>query len=284
MRADLQSKASGFAAIIVAGSLFLSVLALSPGPAIAQSDDASLAKQLANPIASLISVPFQNNYDCCYGPNNAGRYTLNIQPVIPFKLNEEWNLITRTILPIISQGSPAPGVSSSTGLGDTVQSFFFSPSQVAGGVTWGIGPVFLWPTGNATFGSGKYGAGPTAVILKQEHGWTYGALANHVWSYAGDSLRPEVNSTFLQPFISYAFPDTTSITLNTDLIFSVSRDGGTAYSAFTMAKKFTADAIAVYESDSLDISGQPSGTSIKWQVVSANGKMFELHDIYLYWS
>lgn len=181
-----------------------------------QSSDADLAKQIANPISSLISVPFQSNYDCCFGPNDASRYLLNIQPVLPVQLNEDWNVIIRTILPVISMGSPAPGIASSTGLGDTTQSFFFSPSRVVNGVTWGVGPVFLWPTGNATFGSGQYGAGPTAVILKQESGWTYGALVNHIWSYAGVRTKPDVNQTFLQPFISYAFPDTTSITLNTE--------------------------------------------------------------------
>ena len=182
----------------------------------ARPDDADLAKQLANPVSSLISVPFQSNYDCCFGPNNASRYLLNIQPVVPISLNHDWNLIVRTILPVLSIGSIAPGISSSTGLGDTVQSFFLSPSQSVGGVTWGVGPAFLWPTGNATFGSGKWGAGPTGVVLKQDGGWTYGVLANHIWSYAGDSLRSEVSSTFLQPFLVYTFPDTTGIALNTE--------------------------------------------------------------------
>jgi len=161
-------------------------------------------------------LPFQNNFDCCYGPNGAPRYTLNIQPVIPFKLNDDWSLITRTILPILSQGSIAPGIPSSTGFGDVTQSFFFSTSRPVNGVTWGVGPVFLWPTGNSIFDSQKWGAGPTAVILRQEAGWTYGVLANHIWSYGGDSMASDVSSTFLQPFLSYTFPDTTSVSLNTE--------------------------------------------------------------------
>jgi hypothetical protein len=121
-----------------------------------------LAKQLQNPVASLISVPFQNNFDFNMGPNDDGfRYTLNFQPVIPLSLGEDWNLIIRTIVPIISQDDVIPNTSQS-GLGDIVQSFFFSPKKPIGGLILGFGPVLLWPSGIDPFlGSEKWGAGPT---------------------------------------------------------------------------------------------------------------------------
>lgn len=182
-------------------------------------DAAELAKKLSNPVASMISVPFQFNYDRGFGPVDDGkRLALNIQPVIPFSLNEEWNLISRTITPIIYQNDMFPGAGSDFGLGDIVQSMFFSPKEpTAGGVIWGAGLVFLLPTAtDRALGSEKFGIGPTAVVLKQEHGWTYGALANHIWSVAGNSNRAAVNATFLQPFISYTTPDAWSFTFNTE--------------------------------------------------------------------
>ena len=133
--------------------------------------DQELARKLANPISSLISVPFQSNYDCCFGPRDSYRYTLNIQPVVPFSLNEDWNLIVRTIVPIVYQQAPAAGFDNRFGLSDTEQSFFFSPAQSVDGITWGVGPVFLWPTAtNSELGTGKWGAGPAGVILKQQGG------------------------------------------------------------------------------------------------------------------
>ena len=181
-------------------------------------DSANLAKKLANPIADLISVPLQFNYDEGFGPKDAYKLTLNVQPVIPISLNDDWNVIVRTILPVAYQDSPADGVSSEFGLGDTTQSFFFSPkAPTKGGWIWGIGPAFLWPTAtDDILGSGKWGVGPTAVVLKQEHGWTYGMLANHIWSYAGDDDRGEVNATFLQPFLTYTFPTATTFGINTE--------------------------------------------------------------------
>ena len=178
-----------------------------------------LAEQLANPISNLISVPFQFNYDCCYGPADGDRFTLNIQPVIPVSVSSDWNLITRTILPVISQSGTVYGQGGDTGLGDTVQSFFLSPKASSNGLVWGVGPVILWPTGDSTFGSKKFGAGPTAVVLKQGGGMTFGLLANHIWSFAGKSEREAVSATFIQPFITKTLPDSTSFGLNTETTY-----------------------------------------------------------------
>ena len=151
-----------------------------------KANEAELAMKLQNPVASLISVPVQNNWDFGIGSANAMRYTANIQPVIPFSLTKDWNLITRTILPVIYAESPVVGGRDAWGLGDTVQSFFLSPREPLGGWILGAGPVFLWPTAtDSALGSGKWGAGPTVVALRQEHGFTYGVLANQIWSYAG---------------------------------------------------------------------------------------------------
>lgn len=179
--------------------------------------DQDLARKLANPISSLISVPFQSNYDCCFGPRDSYRYTLNIQPVVPISLNEDWNLIVRTIIPVVYQQAPAAGFDNRFGLSDTEQSFFFSPTRSSGGITWGVGPVFLWPTAtDSELGTGKWGAGPTGVVLKQHGGWTYGALANHVWSYAGHRDRDSVSESFVQPFVTYTFHDTTALSLSSE--------------------------------------------------------------------
>ena len=163
-------------------------------------------------------MPIQNNFDWGAGPDGDGfQYKVNVQPVIPFALSEDWNLITRTILPVVYQENIV-GTSSQSGLADTMESLFFSPSKpTKGGWVWGAGPVFLLPTAtDDLLGAEKWGAGPTAVVLKQQKGWTYGALANHIWSFAGESDRADVNATFLQPFVSYTTKTFTSFTLNTE--------------------------------------------------------------------
>jgi hypothetical protein len=185
-------------------------------PPPAGEDAAALAKKLSNPVASLISVPFQNNFDFDMGPNEGGwRYTLNFQPVIPITLNADWNLISRTILPIIHQ-SDVVGTGGQSGIGDIVQSFFLSPAKTEPFI-WGFGPVLLMPIATNDFlGTEKFGIGPTFVILKQQSGWTYGALINHIWSVAGKDSRADVNSTFLQPFLSYTTRTAWTFTVNTE--------------------------------------------------------------------
>jgi hypothetical protein len=212
---DWQNMLSVRRAVVV--GLILGVMPFG-GRALAQSSDVELAKQLENPVAALISVPFQSNFDFRLGRQHDGfRYTLNIQPVIPIELTEYWNLISRTILPVIHQ-SDVVGDSSQTGLGDTVQSFFLSPKEPGwGGIIWGVGPALLLPTAtDDVLGSGKFGLGPTAVLLKQEGPWTFGFLANHIWSVAGDSDRSDVSSTFLQPFLAYTTATKTTFGINTE--------------------------------------------------------------------
>jgi hypothetical protein len=179
---------------------------------------AALAKATLNPVASLISVPLQNNFDWGGGPNDDGfQYKLNVQPVIPISLNEDWNVISRTIVPYVYQENVI-GTSSQSGLADTTQSLFFSPVKpTKGGWIWGAGPVFQLPTAtDDLLGEEKWGAGPTAVVLKQQGPWTYGALVNHVWSFAGEDTRSDVNRTFLQPFVSYTTKKLTSFGANTE--------------------------------------------------------------------
>lgn len=206
-------------AVLCAAFGACAAVAEAPVPQGAATDDASaLAKQLSNPVASLISVPLQLNHDADIGPSDGERTQLNVQPVVPIALNEDWNLISRTILPIVSQNDVPGAGDDELGLGDTLQSFFFSPVEpTTGGWIWGAGPVFLLPTAtDATLGAEKWGLGPTAVVLKQEGQWTYGALGNHIWSVDGDEARPDVNATFLQPFLAYTTPDAWTFTLNSE--------------------------------------------------------------------
>jgi hypothetical protein len=202
--------------------------ATAMGSASADEDTAALAKKLQNPIASLISVPIQSNWDFGIGPENAMRYTANIQPVIPFTLTDDWNLITRTILPVIHAESPVAGGREASGLGDILQSFFFSPAQPLGGWIVGGGPALLYPSAtDALLGAEKWAAGPTAVALQQRGGWTYGMLANHLWSFAGTDHRQNVSATFMQPFLSYPTKTVTTLGLNAETSYDWSNDQGT---------------------------------------------------------
>jgi hypothetical protein len=168
-------------------------------------DADALAKQLANPVAALISVPLQFNWDTGLAANGLGeKWLLNVQPVIPISLNDKWNLISRTIIPFEGLSDVVPEDHHQSGLGDITQSFFFSPKEPLGGWILGVGPAILLPAATDTaLGLGKWGLGPTVVALKQTAGgWTVGALWNHIWSFAGSDNRTAVNATFIQPFIT----------------------------------------------------------------------------------
>ena len=181
---------------------------IAAAPVRAEMSAEELAKAVQNPVANLISVPFQNNTNFNVGPQNGTQNILNIQPVIPVSLNADWNLITRTILPVISQPGFAPGQDSTTGLGDLQFSAFLSPNTTAG-LIWGAGVIVQAPThSNDRLGNDRWGLGPTAVVLRMEKGspWVYGALANNVWSTSSSSSDPAYNNFLLQPFLNYNFP------------------------------------------------------------------------------
>jgi hypothetical protein len=185
------------------GKIFAAVflaLFMTTAPLWAQ-DETELAKKVQNPIASLISVPFQDNINFGYGPDNEVQNVLNIQPVIPFSLSSDWNLITRTIIPVIY----TPWPEDKFGLGDVNLSLFFSPAKPSKFI-WGVGPVLGFPTAtDKLLGPRKWTAGPTAVGLYMTGPWVVGALANNQWSYAGSGSE-DVNLTLIQPFINYNLP------------------------------------------------------------------------------
>ncbi|TEA63715.1 transporter [Pseudomonas sp. CH235] len=195
-------------------------LALLHSGLIFAEDSAELAKQALNPVAAMYSLPVQYNWDQKIGPTGKGMQSVtNIQPVLPFTLNENWNLISRTILPVIDQhGLAAGGAADKSGVGDITQSFFFSPKKSTdSGWILGAGPALLIPTGSDELLSSKqWAAGPTIVALKQANGWTHGVLANHLWGLEGSPPddKDKVNQTFLQPFLSYTTSQFTTYGIN----------------------------------------------------------------------
>lgn len=163
-----------------------------------------LRKEAQNPIANLISVPVQNNNNFNIGPDDRTQDILNIQPVIPVRVSQNWNLITRIITPIIYQPTVSQPINQGAyGFGDLNPSFFLSPSKPHK-IIWGVGPTVVLPTAtNRVLGQGKWSAGPTVVVLAQPGKWTLGGLVNNVFSFAGQSSRPDVNQMLFQYFINY---------------------------------------------------------------------------------
>ena len=206
--------------------------------ALAVGDDQALAKKLSNPVAALISVPLQLNYDHDFSPGDEGkRWLLNVQPVIPISISENWNVISRTIVPFIDLEDVIPGDDHESGTGDVTQSLFFSPKEpTKSGLIWGAGPAFLLPLASEdALGADKLGIGPTGVVLKQQGPWTYGGLANHIWSVAGGGCQ-EISSTFLQPFLAYTTPTAWTFALNTESTYDWRRDDWSVPINATVAK------------------------------------------------
>ena len=181
-------------------TLFILTAILFVVPVLADQD---LAKQVQNPVADLISLPIQNNTNFGIGPDDEIQNIANIQPVWPVSIGNEWNLITRTILPIVSQPDILTGGEDRVnGLGDTTFTGFFSPTK-AGQLTWGVGPIFLIPTAtDDALGSDLWGAGASAVLLTMPGNWVVGSLFSNVWSFAG-SGDEDINLFTWQYFINY---------------------------------------------------------------------------------
>jgi hypothetical protein len=192
----------------------------------AVTNQQELAKKLANPVSDLVSVPFQFNWENGVGPNRDGmRMVLNIQPVLPISMTEKWNLIERWIMPYVAQPE---ALGSSSGFGDVVFSSFVSPAGSTS-LTWGVGPVLtLPPTTDPTLGTGKWSAGPTAVVLSIKGPWVYGMLVNQLWSFANASSadRASVNQAFIQPFLGYVTAGGITYTLNSESTANWAADDG----------------------------------------------------------
>jgi hypothetical protein len=174
-----------------------------------EQESSDIAKTAENPIAHVISEPLENDFYPQTGINKENEYVLEMKPVVPIPLSRDWNLITRTIIPVIQTPELVPGINGTSGLGDIQESLFFSPTKVGlGGIIWGAGPAISAPTATEPiYGTGKTSIGPTLVVLKSQGPWLFGSLAQNLWSVeAGPKERPAVNQMLLQPFVNYNLP------------------------------------------------------------------------------
>ena len=180
---------------------------LAASPALAEMSAEELAKLAQNPVGNLVSVPFQNNTNLNFGPEKKTQNVLNIQPVIPISVSDDWNVITRTIVPVISMPSLYPGDDRTNGVGDTVLTAFLAPAK-PGHFIWGAGPVVQIPTNsNSELGNKNWGLGPSVVALHLEKGdpWVYGVLVNNIWSLSSNKQGGAYNNGLIQPFVNYNF-------------------------------------------------------------------------------
>lgn len=190
---------------MIAGTALLCALVMSAAAWAESESTEELAKEAQNPVAKLISIPFQNNINFNAGSQSRTQNILNIQPVIPISLGPDWNLITRTIVPVISQPVPDPFGSRINGIGTMQFTAFLSPNSNSG-LIWGAGPIFQLPTAtNDKLGSKNFGMGPSVVVLNIQGHWVYGALVNNVFSIGGSD--PTYSVGLLQPFVNYNLPD-----------------------------------------------------------------------------
>ena len=214
-----------------------------------KDDAAALAQKLTNPVADLISVPFQFNWNGRIGAADKGQQAyMNFQPVVPIHLNQDWNLIARTVAPITWQTSIFPGSGTQFGLGNIEQSFFLSPVQPVGGWIVGAGPILYLPTAtDKLLGTSQTGAGPTAVVLRLAGQWTYGMLANQVWGFAGPvsyGAKP-INQVYMQPFIAYTTKEAWTFSLNSESQYDWLTQKWTMPFNFTVAKVVMIDKLPV---------------------------------------
>ncbi len=187
--------------------LILGLIVLAGGAAAQEESKEALAKAAQNPVASMMSFPFQNNVNFGVGPYDRTQYVMNFQPVIPFRLSENWNLITRTIIPVLYQPDAWAPTGSTGGVGDIQASFFLSPAK-AGKLIWGAGPVIQFPSGtDPMISQGAWGLGPTFVALTMPGHWVIGGLVNNLWSVGGQEGRPDVNQFLFQYFVNYNMKD-----------------------------------------------------------------------------
>ncbi|WP_201313125.1 transporter [Dyella sp. EPa41] len=189
----------------------------APKEAVASSQE--LAKKISNPVADIITMPIEFNFDQHLGALNGDRYYANLIPVVPFHLNDDWNIVSRTVIPVVQQNRIYKDELSEFGLGDATESIFLSPSlPTDDGVLWGVGPAFLIPLAtDDRLGHEKWGAGPTGVIIRQTpSGWTYGIYANHLWSIDGTRRRGNVSQTFVEPFVAYTTPSAVTYTVKVE--------------------------------------------------------------------
>jgi hypothetical protein len=197
-------------------------------PARAELSAEELAKIAQNPVGNMISVPFQNNSNLNFGPEKGTQNILNIQPVIPIEVDKDWNIITRTIIPLIWMPSLGPDTPAKSGIGDIQLSAFLSPAS-PGEWIWGLGAITQIPTNSSEeLGNKNWGLGPTAVVLHLKHDdpWVYGVLVNNIWSLSSSEQGGAYNNGLIQPFLNYNFPDGAYLTSAPILTVNWKADSG----------------------------------------------------------